>query len=546
MRRNCILAMAVAVGALFFRGEAAASDLSLLHVFDGGVANAQFGISCVVVGDMDGDGFAEFAIGASADSTAGKGAGRVFIYRGGPQYLGDPPAWIIDGAPGDLLGAALAPAGDVDGDGLADLLIGAPGSLDLNPSATGRVLLVYGCRPLGTRAPVSIPGPIAGGHFGAAVAGLGAFNGDRYSDVAVGAPNANAGAGEVLVYLGSPTGLASPALVLHGSASGDNFGTAVAGAGRTRGGTYSDLLVGAPFNSDATIWAGKAYLYLGGAVPDSTPDAQYAGVGAGDFLGTSLAGAGDVNGDGFDDFLVGAPDANPGALIDAGQAYLFLGAAAPPAGAALTVSGTRANGELGLAVAGIGDENADGFADFAVGTPGGADSTFAGETRVFLGRPSPVAVADTVLAGENGGDMFGRAISNGGLVDAGTHALFLVGSYLHAGAGRGYLYGSSNATVGVAAEAPPAGVRLTAPWPDPASGSVRFSLEVGTPRPVRLQVLDVSGRRIAMLADGEVSAGRREIVWPGSGQARPPAGLYWVVLESAEVRQARRFVLLGP
>src|SRR5439155_4833320 len=123
--------------------------------------------------------------------------------------------------------------------------------------------------------------------------------------------------------------------------------------------------------------------------------------------------------------------------------------------------------ELGLAVAGIGDVNADGRSDFAVGAPAGADSTKVGEVRAFLGRAAPVSSPDTVWFGEAGGDMFGRMISNGGRVDAGLHDLFLIGSYLHSNAGRAYLFGSGTASVAVPDEVDGAGIRLLAPWPDP-------------------------------------------------------------------------------
>src|SRR5262252_6204557 len=470
-----------------------AVDLSLLHAWDGATPNGQFSIACVVVGDMDGDGFAEYAIGASADPTAGAGAGRVFIYRGGPQNIGQGPAWVIDGQPGDLLGAALAPAGDVDGDGLADLLIGAPGSLNVNPSAPGRVLLVYGSRPLGQRAPVVLPGPVARGHFGAALTGLGAFNGDAFSDFAIGAPDANAGAGLVEVFFGSPSPPATPALVLHGRAGGDAFGSAVAGAGHFEGGSYTALAVGAPFGSISHVWAGEVSVFPGGAPPDTSPARTWNGEAAGDFFGTALAGTGDVNGDGFDDLLVGAPGVNVGAMIDAWRAYVFLGSYIPPAVAAQTYTGRKASDQLGQSVAGIGDEDADGFADFAVGAPGNADSTAVGEIHVVLGRATLPTAPDTILVGETAGDMFSHSLSNGGLIDAGRHALFLAGSYLHGGVGRAYLYGSANATLAVGPPSVGRGTRLTRSWPNPARDAVNIALETATTTAVALDVLDLNG-----------------------------------------------------
>jgi hypothetical protein len=525
---------------------ATALELARLHTWDGAAQDGQFSFACVVLGDMDGDGFADFAIAASADPTAGQGAGRVFVFRGGVAHLGDPPALVIDGAAGDLLGTSLAAVGDVDGDGLADLLIGAPGSTDVHPGATGRALLVFGSSLLGSRAPAGIPGPLAGGGFGAAVAGLGDWNGDGHPDFAIGAPRANAEAGEVLVYLGGP-GVPGPAVAtLHGKFPGDEFGAAVAGAGRTRGGSFADLIVGAPLNSDVTIWAGKTYLYFGGAVPDTTADRTWAGAGFGDFFGTSVAGAGDVNGDGRDDVLVGAPGVNVGPLVDAGQAYLFLGAPAPPTSPALAISGTAASDEMGIAVAGIGDIDGDGFKDFAAGAPGGADSSTLGSVQVFRGRATPSASPDSLLSGESAGDMFGHTISNGGPITGATHDVFLVGSYLHGGPGRAYLYGMPPLLLSVPPSlAPPAaGIALAPPWPLPAAERVHVAFELARSTSLRLDIVDVNGRLAAHAAAGEYAAGRHELVWPAGGGA-PPAGVYFAVLTAGPTRLARRFVVLG-
>ncbi len=519
--------------------RAQAIDLAGLRALDGAVADGQYGFSVAVVGDMDGDGYAEYAVGASSDSTGGPGAGRVFIYRGGPQHLADPPAWVITGLPGDLLGMSLAAVGDVDGDGYADLLIGAPAGTTVDPSLPGRALLAFGGRPLGTRAPLVITGPVPGGRFGAALAGLGDWSGDGAPDFAIGAPQANAQAGLVAIFLGGPGVGLAPWATLHGRAAGDQFGSAVAGAGRTRGGATGDLLVGAPFRSTNTVWEGEADLFLGGAGADTVPDRTYTGAAAGDFLGTALAGVGDVDADGHDDFVIGAPGANVGALVDAGRAYLYAGAATPPTTPLLTVAGSAAYTELGLAVAGVGDVNADGFADWAVGAPGGPDANSAGAVQLFLGRATPLAAPDTTLAGAVVGDMFGRAISNGGRVEAGAHALFLVGANAHGIGGGADLYGAASATVAVA-ELGTRGLVLDAPRPNPVTlhGRLTFSL-VGTGR-VQLALFDPRGRFVRELFAGTLGAGPHAIPLDTSGLA---PGIYLARLAEGGASVTRKLLV---
>ncbi|HEV2105605.1 MAG TPA: integrin alpha [Candidatus Eisenbacteria bacterium] len=543
IRRVLPAALLLAVAAV----PAQALDLATLRALDGAVANGEYGFATCVVGDMDGDGFAEYAVGAPADSTGGPGAGRVFIFRGGPAHAGDPPAWILTGLPGDLLGDALAPAGDVDGDGYADLIVGAPAGTSVAPALPGRVLIVFGSAVLGTRAPLAISGGWPGGQFGAAVAGLGRFDGDAYDDIAVGAPGANNGNGAVCVFRGGAPPATAPAWTLHGRGAGDAFGSAVAGAGHLAGGAFGSLLVGAPFNSDAALWAGKVWWFAGGAPPDTLPDAVWSGAAAGDFFGSAVAGPGDVDGDGLDDALVGAPGANVGAGIDDGRAYVFLGHAPPPAAAALAVDGTRDYGELGTSVAGVGDLDGDGLADWAVGAPGSPDARTAGEVRVFLGRPTPVATPDTVLAGEVTDDMFGRSVSAGGRVDAGTRAFFLVGAYNHGAGGRAYLEGSVAATLAAPPPAPPT-LALAVPAPNPAGGRVRIVLTLAGAAAAdpgaAVDVLDAAGRRVSRLSAGALGAGAHAFAWPAPG-ADPAPGLYWIRARAGGEERLARFVWLG-
>ena len=499
--------------------RSAAQNPKLVHTYDGSVANGQFGVAVTVVGDMDGDGRADFAIGASADATGGPGAGRVFIYRGGTPLSGA-PAWTLTGAPGDLLGASLAAAGDVNGDGFVDLLAGAPGSASVVPGTPGRALLVFGSTILGSRLPLSISGTASLGRFGASVAGLYRFDGDGFDDFAVGAPDAHGGAGEVRVFRGASSPSTTPALVLHGRAAGDNFGTALAGVGRTRGGAYADLLAGAPYNSEAGVWKGKAYLHLGGAAPDTLADRTWVGGGAGDLLGYSVAGAGDVNRDGRDDWLVGAPEVNTGTTLDTGRAYLYLGAPTPPTTPALTLAGTGSQEELGFALAALGDVNGDARSDFAVGSPGGAST--AGVVHLYLGKTTLTTLADTTYVGETSGDLLGEAISSGGRVSGGARDLFLLGSYGHASIGRAYLYGTATAASSSGA---PSGAPHLILFRNP---SVRFHFAVDMTHHafMSLDLVDVAGHRITALARGDYSFGRHEFTWnPADETNRVAAGV---------------------
>ena len=223
----------------------------------------------------------------------------------------------------------------MDGDGFDDLLVGACGDDEYGTDA-GAAYLVLGSATPESRnlaaADAKFTGEVAGDFAGLSVSTAGDVNGDGFDDVLVGAPYANAGGGVAYLLLGSTEpstrSLHAADAQLWGDPDGEFAGISIAGAGDTDGDGFGDVLVGAVDNADGGYMAGAAYLMLGSASPASlfldTAEAQFSGAAAGDNAGFGVAGAGDVDGDGLADLLVGAYDDDDGGA-NAGAAYLILG-----------------------------------------------------------------------------------------------------------------------------------------------------------------------------------------------------------------------------
>ena len=271
-------------------------------------------------GDVDGDGYDDVIVGANGDNDNGSGSGSAYVYRGSSSGV-DPSAetklTASDGADRDEFGYSVSGAGDVDGDGYDDVIVGALYDDD-NGTNSGSAY-VYGGSSAGVD-PSSETKLIAwdgayGDWFGNSVSGAGDVDGDGYDDVIVGAPyddDSGSRSGSAYVYRGSSSGVdpsAETKLTATDGATYHGFGFSVSGAGDVDGDGYDDVIVGALYDDDNGTNSGSAYVYGGSSagVDPSSETKLIAWDGAyGDWFGNSVSGAGDVDGDGYDDVIVGA------------------------------------------------------------------------------------------------------------------------------------------------------------------------------------------------------------------------------------------------
>lgn len=334
---------------------------------------------------------------------------------------------MINGSAADDDFSRVAGAGDINGDGFADIIVGAPFNDQAGANA-GVARIYFGSPGMDNVADVTLLGAAAGDNFGTSVAGAGDVNGDGYADVIVGATAAG-GTGRAYLFFGGPAMDAVADLTLSAAAAGDNYGNSVAGAGDLNRDGFADLIVGAPFNDTFGPDAGRVYIYFGGGIPDAAVDVILTATSLTERFGTTVAGAGDFNGDGFADVIVGAP-LNDVVAADAGRAYVFFGGNAPNNVVDVTLSGEGAAQQFGV-VAGAGDVNGDGFADVIVSAIGVSTGTSsAGRAYVYYGGAVPDAAADWILNSTGNDDLFGVSVARAGDVNADGYADVIVGSTL--------------------------------------------------------------------------------------------------------------------
>jgi cysteine-rich repeat protein len=238
-------------------------------------------------GDMNGDGYSDLALGVPGDDTGGTNVGRVYVCFGGPSP--DATAdWIITGVEDEeRLGNSVGGGADLDGDGYADLAVGTHFG---EYSAAGSVFVYEGGSPPPSAPAIVIAGYARGAWPGRFLAWAGDVDGDRYPDLLLGAPLASGvSGGAVMVYLGGPAADSTADIVLAGAVAAAELGVFVAGGGDVNGDGFADVVAGAPRASFSGDAVGAAYVYFGGAPPDGSPDLILRGEADGDEFGVSVA-----------------------------------------------------------------------------------------------------------------------------------------------------------------------------------------------------------------------------------------------------------------
>lgn len=353
-------------------------------------SGAHFGMAVTTAGDVDGDGYADVLIGAPGYDGGEVDEGRAYVFRGGTSGVAATPAWTGESDQAVArYGSAVAGALDFDGDGYSDIVVGAPG-FDATQESEGAAFAYRG----GPSGPTGLPAWMAssgqqGALFGSSLAALGDTNGDGFGDLAVGVPDFDGAfkdQGMVAVFLGGEAGLSSSIRLEEDEQLAALFGYSVGAAGDVNGDGYADLVVGAPRHDGGELDEGRAFVFHGGATGLSAAAAWRGEANqANARFGYAVGSAGDVNGDGFGDVIVGAP-AHDDVHVDGGRVFVFSGSAVGLSSqAGWSVGSDAASTGFGESVASAGDVNGDGYGDVVIGAPrsGAANE---GSLRVYLGN----------------------------------------------------------------------------------------------------------------------------------------------------------------
>lgn len=407
-------------------------------ILEGAASPSGAGISVSGAGDVNGDGHADLLVGAATAANPGEPfAGRAYLLFGKASSPGSAGIFNLSGFTaahgtmlrgadaGDFAGYNVSGVGDVNGDGYDDVLLGSRQAA----SQVGEAYLVFGrdaaawdalggllnLAVLDDSDGVSMAGVALDEFVGSAVAGAGDFNGDGVADFLVGAYGKNSYAGEAYLVYGSESGIGlggtldfasldgTNGTAIAAASTGDFVGRNVSGVGDVNGDGYDDIAVGASETSAGTVYVifGKAAglgvsgsFDLGGfGIADGVRiDGAAAENIASSTSGSSIRSAGDANGDGYGDILIGAPYAAPGGSSMAGRLYLVFGGPTIGSGGALALSsidgtngirfdGAMAGGRAGRDAGSAGDVDGDGLFDILVGAPW---STVGGDAEAGL------------------------------------------------------------------------------------------------------------------------------------------------------------------
>jgi hypothetical protein len=468
-------------------------------------------------GDFNGDGVGDLFVGAPPTSSLD--SGRLYGYFG--RFPDS--AWSMVGeGPFDGFARSLANVGDVNGDRLDDLLVGA----SLFSEGRGRVYLLLG-RP---RSEMTIDhvftGSVIHSRVGEAVASAGDMNGDGYSDIIVGSSGSDQAMGAAQIFWGDPSPDLQPDLTLVGE--GGSFARQVAGVGDVNGDTFDDVVVSA---SSFDAFRGRVYVYFGGVAPDSLADLVLDGSAEHEGFGACVARVGDLNDDGFSELAVSTFPIVPD-YPALGRIRVYFGGPQADVVADLTLTGKQLDDGFGFSFAGGDDLDGDGVADLVVGVPWADGSR--GTAYVYCGGEDVDSVEDLVLSGQQSSDRFAYSVALTPDLTGDGRSEISVGAPWHA-RGQTYVYRVVT-PITKAADASTTrreSALQVSPSPNPrvGSGSGVFTVTSVRSGPLELSIVDASGRTVARRRiESGSNPGMETLVWdPG----RLVSGVYFVTARTA-------------
>jgi len=444
-------------------GGGQSADVTIL----GKATNNNLGNSVSSVGDINGDGLDDIIVGARLNDDGANNGGAAFIFFGSTSLSGTKALGGVQSADvtflaesaNDYFGRSVSGAGDVNGDGFDDIIVGADGFDISGASGEGAVYIFFGSSSLsgtkalggGQSADVTIIGKAGFDGVGRSVSGAGDVNGDGFDDVTVGAyqnddgPTSGSGAAYIIFGASDLSGTKSlgrgqSADVTILGKAGDKLGRSTSGSGDVNGDGFDDIVVGGYGNDEGPgNDPGAAYIIFGATNLSGTKalgggqsaDFTILGKASSDELGKRVSIVGDVNDDGIDDIMVGAYQYDYGAVSESGAAYVFFGSntlsGTKSLGGAdsadVSVLGNAESDNLGFGLSGVGDINADGIADFIVTARRTSDGAYyAGAAYVFFGASTlsgtfnmgggPQA-ADVTFLGKSAQDYLGFSVGGG-------------------------------------------------------------------------------------------------------------------------------------
>lgn len=384
-------------------------------------------------GDVNGDGYSDVLVSVYNNVFGVSKDGRVQLFLGTGNGIGSAATWTSEGKGGTNYGESIGSAGDVNGDGYFDVVVGAP-RFSNGEENEGAVFVYYGS-PAGLDTSPSwiMEGNQANAFFGASVSTAGDVNKDGYADVVVGASYYDEGEtneGKIFVYLGSASGLAkTPYFTAQSDQVNAFFGKSVSSAGDVNHDGFGDIVVGAPGYDHGQTNEGRAYLYLG-TYGGMTQAAAWTGESnqADASFGNSVACAGDLNGDGFSDVVIGANRFDD-KMSNVGKLYVYMGSAN---GFSLypdwTMTGNQIDGNLGISVNAAGDINGDGYGELIAGAYSNNVQDPIGNVFIYYGSRTGVSTNSIILSKHNyPGVNLGLSVATAGDINGDGYADIMAG-----------------------------------------------------------------------------------------------------------------------